>query len=243
MSSVSSISPVRLLDVASIEAVLARLDPASVDADIIPALAAVFPGFDFSLGLVDDHYRRDSRSVVRPDGTRVGELRPWMTAELAKKDGNIKALWSRLKKSDLQTTVWCGTSAYVFAPTGPGAGDYTQIALGRESEFRDGPIVNRESRPRRQEELLDPIWRGWDQPREEDRLVGPIYCLVNRRGGDVVHMGSFLERCGGYERDRGEAPRPKMEQWIVREAGADGMRESSLLETVSDLEWVRPRFG
>jgi hypothetical protein len=32
-------SPVRLPDVASIEAVLARLDPASVDADIIPALA------------------------------------------------------------------------------------------------------------------------------------------------------------------------------------------------------------
>jgi len=120
-----------------------------------------------------------------------------MTGELAKDGGNIKALWSRLKKSDLQTTVWCGTSAYVFAPTGPGAGDYIQIALGRESEFRDGPIVNRESRPRRQEELLDPIWRGWDQPREEDRLVGPIYCLVNRRGGDVVHMGSFLERCGG----------------------------------------------
>jgi hypothetical protein len=98
-------SPVRLPDVASIEAVLARLDPASVDADIIPALAAVFPGFDFSLGLVDDHYRRDSRSVIRPDGTRVGELREWMTGELAKDGGNIKALWSRLKKSDLQTTM------------------------------------------------------------------------------------------------------------------------------------------
>jgi hypothetical protein len=39
-----------------------------------------------------------------------------MTGELAKDGGNIKALWSRLKKSDLQTTVWCGTSAYVFAP-------------------------------------------------------------------------------------------------------------------------------
>jgi hypothetical protein len=50
--------------------------------------------------------------------------------------------------------------------------------------------------------LLDPIWRGWDQPGEEDRLLGPIYCLVNRRGGDVVHMGSFLERCNGCERDR-----------------------------------------
>jgi hypothetical protein len=86
--------------------------------------------------------------------------------------------------------------------------------------------------------LFDPIWRGWDQPREEDRLVGPIYCLVNRRGGDVVHMGSFLERCGGCERDRREALRPEMEQRIVREAGADGMRERPFLEAVPDLEWV-----
>ena len=31
-----------------------------------------------------------------------------------------------------------------------------------------------------------------------------------------------------------------MEQWIVREAGADGMRERSLLEAVPDLEWVPP---
>src|SRR5215471_1944529 len=129
MSSVSSISPVRLPDVASIEAVLARLDPVSVDADTISALAAVFPGFDFSLGLVNDHYRRDSRSVIRPDGTRVGELREWMMGERAKDGGNINALWSRLKENDLQTTVWCGTSAFAFAPTGPGASDYIQIAL------------------------------------------------------------------------------------------------------------------
>ena len=87
--------------------------------------------------------------------------------------------------------------------------------MGGNAEFRDGPIVNRESRPRRQEELFDPIWRGWDQPREEDRLVGPIYCLVNRRGGDVVHMSSFLERCRGYEIDRRgalrERPLPDLE--------------------------------
>jgi hypothetical protein len=70
------------------------LDPASVDA--VPAHAAVFPGFDFSLGRVDDHYLRDSRSVIQPEGTRVGELREWMTGELAKDGGNIKALWSRL---------------------------------------------------------------------------------------------------------------------------------------------------
>ena len=153
-------SPVRLPDVASIEAVLARLDPASVDADIIPALAAVFPGFDFSLGLVDDHYRRDSRSVIRPVGTRVGELREWMTGELAKDGGNIKALWSRLKKSDLQTTAWCGSVLTCSLRQGPAPASTSRSRLvGKASGA--GPIVNWESR-RRQEELLDPIWRGWD---------------------------------------------------------------------------------
>jgi hypothetical protein len=89
--------------------------------------------------------------------------------------------------------------------------------------------------------LLDPIWRGWDHPREEDRLVGPIYCLVNRRGGDIVHLGSFLGRCGGGSRDRREVPMPKVEQQrIVRGADADGMREKPLREDVPDLEWVAP---
>jgi len=37
-------------------------------------------------------------------GTRVGELRELMTGQLANDGGNIKAFWSRLKKSDLQTT-------------------------------------------------------------------------------------------------------------------------------------------
>ena len=73
------------------QAVLAGLDPASVDADLVPALAAAFRGFDFSLAQVDDEYWRDARSVIRSDGTRVGELRPWMMAELAKDiDGLVK---------------------------------------------------------------------------------------------------------------------------------------------------------
>ena len=37
---------------------------------------------------------RDTRSVIRPDGTGVGELRQWMTAEVAKDGGNITALWT-----------------------------------------------------------------------------------------------------------------------------------------------------
>ena len=127
-------APARLPDAASLEAVLAGLDPASADAALLPALAASFPGFEFGFARIDDDYWRDTRSVIRPDGTRLGELRPWMMAELAKDDGDVDALWRRLKETDLQVTEWRGTSAFVFAPTGPGAADYIQIALGRDQK-------------------------------------------------------------------------------------------------------------
>jgi hypothetical protein len=64
-----NVTPLRFPDTASIKAALASLDPASADADLIPALAAAFAGFDFSAH-VDDDYWRDTRSVIQPDGTR-----------------------------------------------------------------------------------------------------------------------------------------------------------------------------
>ena len=60
-------SPTRLPDAAWLEAVLAGLDPASADADLVPALARAFPGFEFSIARIDDDYWRDTRSVIRPD--------------------------------------------------------------------------------------------------------------------------------------------------------------------------------
>ncbi|WP_189350238.1 MULTISPECIES: hypothetical protein [unclassified Mesorhizobium] len=33
-------------------------------------------------------------------------------------------------------------SAFAFVPTGAGAADYVQISLGREIEWRAGPIVD-----------------------------------------------------------------------------------------------------
>jgi hypothetical protein len=62
--------PVRFPDAASLESVLAGLGPASADADLVPALACTFPGFEFSMARIDDAYWRDTRSVIRPDGTR-----------------------------------------------------------------------------------------------------------------------------------------------------------------------------
>jgi len=67
---------VSLPDAASLEAVLTGLDPACADADLVPALARAFPGFEFSMARIDDDWR-NTRSVMRPDGTRLGELRPW----------------------------------------------------------------------------------------------------------------------------------------------------------------------
>ena len=81
-------APARLPDAASLETVLAGLNPASADTDLVRALTAAFPGFAFSIAAIDDDYWRDTRAVIRPDGTRLGELRPWMTAELARENGD-----------------------------------------------------------------------------------------------------------------------------------------------------------
>jgi hypothetical protein len=48
-------SPTRLPDAASLETVLAGLDPASADADLVPALARL-PGFEFRIARIDDDY-------------------------------------------------------------------------------------------------------------------------------------------------------------------------------------------
>jgi hypothetical protein len=164
-----------------------------------------------------------------------------MTAELAKDSGAIDALWRRLKETDLQITEWRGTSAFVFAPTGPGAADFVQIALGREIEWRANPIVNPNYRPFGQEELLDPSWPRTDLPPQSDRLAGPVYRLLGRAGGGVIHVRSFLDRCGRIEREKREAKRPEMEGCVIREVGPWGTRETPFLEAVPDWFDYVPR--
>ena len=68
-------SPTRLPDAASLEAVLAGLDSAAADADLVPALARALPGFEFSVARIDDDSRHDSRSVIRPDRNARAVLR------------------------------------------------------------------------------------------------------------------------------------------------------------------------
>lgn len=235
------IAPVRLPDAASLETVLAGLNATSADADLLPALAAAFPGFEFGVARIDDDYWGDTRSVIRPDGTRLGELRPWMIAELAKENGDVTAVWQRLKETALQITEWRGTSAFVSTPTGQGSADYVQIALGREIEWRAGPVVNPKYRPFGKEELLDPNWPRQDELSEADRLVGPVYRLLGRAGGAVIHVRSFLDRCGRIEREKREAKRPELERRVIREIGPDGIRETPFLEAVPDWFAFVPR--
>jgi hypothetical protein len=222
-------SPLRLPDAASLEAVLADLDPATADADLVPALGRAFPGLRFTVARIDDDYWRDTRSVIRSDGSRLGELRPWMTAELAKEGGDISALWRRLRETDLLIT-----SAFVFAPTGPAPADYIQIALGRESEWRAGPIVNPDYRPYGEEELFDPSWIRRDALGEAGRLMGPVYRQLDRAGGALAHLRSFLGRCDRIERERREAKRPELERRVIQEIGPAGAREIPDLEAVPD---------
>lgn len=232
---------VRIPDVASLETVLAGLDPASADLALIPALTRAFPGFEFSLAQIDDDYWRDARSVIQPDGTRIGELQSWMTAEVARERGDIGALWRRLKETELQITEWRGTSAVVFAPTGSGPADYVQISLGRETEWRVAPIVDPQWPPSRAEELLEPSWISREAPSPARRIAGSVYRVLGRAGGAVIHVRSFLMRCARHERATREARRPEMEQRVIHEVGPDGIRETPFLSAVPDWFDHMPR--
>jgi hypothetical protein len=170
-----------------------------------------------------------------------------MMAELATDGGDVKTVWQRLKETDLQITEWRGTSAFAFAPTGPGAADYMQIVLGREVEWRAGPIVNPDYRPSRrrgappgEEELLDPTSRRDAQP-DTDRLVGPVYaCSIAPAAPSSTSAASSIGVGGSSARSvRPSAPR--WERRVIREVGPDGTRDTPFLEAVPDWFDYVPR--
>ena len=230
--------PVRLPDAASVETVLSRLPSGADEATLAVALTDAFPGFSFSAANINDQYWRDSRSVLAADGTRVAEYRPWMEAELAKDNGDIASVWRRLQDTDLQISEWHGNSVYAFAPTGSAAADYVQISLGRETEWRAGPIVNASRRPWGKEELLDPSWITHDDMSDDKVFAGPLYRLLGRAGSSVVHVRSVLARCARLERDKREARRPELERrvWV----SSDGTR-TPFLDMQPDFFDFKPR--
>ena len=66
-------NPTRVPNAASLETVLAGLDPASADADLVPALARAFPGFEF---------RNRAHLLARLDHSVEGEIGQAMAAGL-----------------------------------------------------------------------------------------------------------------------------------------------------------------
>ena len=235
-------SSVRFPDVASIEAVLTGLDPRAADAQLAPALAAAFPSFDFRLVRIDEDYWRDTRSVLQADGSRLGELRPWMTAEIAKDGGHIKAVWQRLKETDLQITEWRGTTAFVFAPD--------RTARGRLSSDHARPRDRMACRPDRQSGLSTLGRRGTARSelaphRSASRLGSPRrpgLSPAQTRRRRRRYVRSFLDRCGRIERDKREAGRPELERRVIREVGPGGTtRETPFLEAPPDYFDFVPR--
>jgi hypothetical protein len=241
MAGPSEDTPAKLPDPASVEAILANLPAGADEAAVAAALNTTFPGFSFSAAPLDDEYWRDTRSVIAADGTRIAEYRPWMEAELARDNGDIGALWRRLKDTQLQISEWHGTSVYAFAPTGPGVADYVQLSLGRETEWLAGPIVNPSSRPWGKEALLDPSWVSHDGICDDNILAGPLYRLLKLAGSGVVHVRSFLARRARFERTAREARRPEMEHRVLREITREGAIETPFLQLAPDWFDFVPR--
>ncbi len=241
MGEITEFNPARLPDAATIEAVLARLPSGADEVELADALTKAFPGFAFSAAGIDDQYWRDTRAVLSADGSRIGEYRPWMEHELARDKEDIGALWTRLRDSGLQISEWHGNTVYAFAPTGSGAADYVQIRLGREVEWRAGPIVNPAYRPWGKDELLDPSWITHDDMSDDKVLAGPLYRMLGRAGSSVVHVRSFLARCARLEREKREARRPEMERRVMREVTGKGTHETPFLELVPDWFEYVPR--
>jgi hypothetical protein len=231
--------PVRLPDAASVEALLAALDPATADADFAPALTQTFPGFTFTAAAVDDFYwRGDSRTVLSADGTRLGDDRAWVERELADVDGDLTAFWNRHRSGTQKFAEWRGTSVFAFAPTGPGVADFVQLSLGREIEILAGPLVDPDYRPYSADDLFDP---SWVQREPAPDASGPVYRLRGRAGGSIVHMRSFLARRARIEREQREAQRPELEVRVIHEVGPQDARDVAFLDANPDWFDFVPR--
>ncbi|MGE0282573.1 MAG: hypothetical protein AB7P20_18445 [Rhizobiaceae bacterium] len=229
----------RLPNAATIETVLAGLDPASADTDLAPTLSAAFPGFTFTAAPVDDFYWRDARTVIGADGGRLGDHRAWIEQELADLGGDLTAFWTRHRDSGLKFSEWRGGNVFAFAPTGPGVADFVQISLGREVEVLAGPVVEPDYRPFSADRLFEPSWISREPVTDAPVLAGPLYRLQRRSG--LVHMRSFLATRQRLEREQREAQRPQIAARTIREVGLDSGNETPFLDLNPDWFDFVPR--
>ncbi|MER9273610.1 hypothetical protein [Mesorhizobium sp. M0643] len=231
--------PVRLPDAASVETVLAALQPQSADAELAAALNRAFPGFAFTVARINDPYWCNPHAVVAADDTRRGDHRAWVERALADVGGDLTAFWNRHRESGGKFTEWRGTAVFAFSPTGPGVADFVQLALGRQIEVLAGPVVDPNYRPTSADDLFDPSWVKREPETDAPVLAGPVYRL-SRRGG-VVHMRSFLAARQRLGRDQREAQRPELEAHFIREVRLNYDRETPFLELNPDWFDCVPR--
>ncbi|MCO5066771.1 MAG: hypothetical protein M9924_20565 [Rhizobiaceae bacterium] len=219
-------APIRLPAAATVDTVLAGLDPASADAELAPALSRTFPGFVFSTAPIDDFYWRvDTRTVIEAGGVRLGEHEAWVKNELAAAGGDLAAFWQRHRDSGKQFAEWRGRAVFAFAPTGPGVADFIQLLLGREIEVLAGAIVDPGYRPRSIDDLLEPSWIKREPVSDAPVLAGPAYRLQRRSG--FVHVRSFLATRRRREREQRETRRPELEAHADRPPAAAASQSST----------------
>lgn len=223
-------NPIRLPDPASVETVLAALQPQSADAELAPALSKAFPGFAFTVARIDDPYWRNPHAVVAANGTRLGDHRAWVERALAEVGGDLTAFSNLHRESGENFAEWRGTSVFAFAPTGPGVADFVQLSLGREIEVLAGAVVDPDYRPTSADDLFEPTWVTRESAVAARQLAGPVYRLRGRTGGGIVHMRSFLARRARIEREQREARRPELESRVIHEVGSEGVRDIPFLE-------------
>jgi hypothetical protein len=94
-------APVRLPDAASLKAVLTGLDPASADADLVPALARALPGFELRIARTDDDYwlvrvflMTRSHSVEAEIGQAIAAGRREQRARLPGRNARALTRWA-----------------------------------------------------------------------------------------------------------------------------------------------------
>jgi hypothetical protein len=225
-SGISNMSetPTRLPNAATVEAVLAGLDPASADSDLAPALSAAFPGFAFSTAVVDDFYWRDSRTVLAADGARLGYYREWVARELADSDGDLAAFWNRHRNSKALFCRMARHRGVRLRPDRTKRCHFVQLSLGREIEVLAGPVVDPGYRPWSADDLLEPSWVKREPLADAPVLAGPVFRLQRRSG--LVHMRSFLATRERLEREERETRRPEREARAVYEVGRDCVKDT-----------------
>lgn len=149
-----------------------------------------------------------------------------MTEALARRGGDVKALWVELRGSEFQISEWHGKAPSPLCRQAQAPRTMYRSRLAARSNGAPGRSSIRTSPPWRANDLLDPAWIKHGETTDEKIVAGPLCRLLGRAGNGIVHVRNFLTRCARIERDRREARRPEMKRrvWVGSDAPMDRRR-------------------